>query len=118
MKANKEFRPNSKEDFFDSGDLKKGKKLVPEKKPKNEKKELYEVDDFEEEYDLQKYKRESIADFYDNGEDDEDLDDEDLEDEEYDDEDEEYDEDQDEDLDDESYDDEDETNYTKEATRR
>jgi hypothetical protein len=112
MKANKEFRPNSKEDFFDSGDSKKGKKLVPDKKPKNEKKELYDVDDFEEEYDLQKYKRESIADFYDDGEEDEELEDEDFEDEE-------YDEEEDEEFDDEIYDeDEDETNYQKEIVRR
>lgn len=110
MKANKEFRPNSKEDFFDSGDLKKGKKLVPDKKPKNEKKELYDVDDFEEEYDLQKYKRESISDFYDNGEEEDEDDDEDFEDEE-------YDEELDEEFDDEIYN-EDETNYTKEAVRR
>lgn len=110
MKANKEFRPNSKEDFFDSGDLKKGKKLVPDKKPKNEKKELYDVDDFEEEYDLQKYKRESISDFYDDGEEEDEDDDEDFEDEE-------YDEELDEEFDDEIYN-EDETNYTKEAVRR
>ncbi|WP_320054837.1 hypothetical protein [uncultured Acetobacteroides sp.] len=111
MKANKEFRPNSKEDIFDSGDAKKGKKLVPDKKPKNEKKELYDVDDFEEEYDLHKYKRESIADFYDDGEEDEEeLDDEDFEEEE-------YDEEQDEEFDDEIYD-EDETNHTKKAVGR
>jgi len=114
MKANKEFRPNSKEDFFDSGDLKKGKKLVPDKKPKNEKKELYDVDDFEEEYDLQKYKRESIADFYDDGEEDEE--DEEFDDEDF--EDEEYDEELDEEFDDEIYEDEDETNYTKETVER
>jgi hypothetical protein len=111
MKANKEFRPNPKEDFFDSGDSKKGKKLVPDKKPKNEKKELYDVDDFEEEYDLQKYKRESIADFYDDGEeDDEESNDEDFEDE--DDE-----EELEEEFDDEIYENEDETNYSKEITR-
>ncbi|WP_052180603.1 hypothetical protein [Alistipes sp. ZOR0009] len=95
MKANKDFRPGSKDTTYESDDLKKGKKLTPDKKPKNEKKELYDVDDFEEEYDLQKYKRESISDFYDEGEEeDEDYEEEYDEDEEYDDED--YDDDDDE----------------------
>lgn len=67
MKAHKEFRSNSREDLFESSELKRGKKFNSDKKVKNEKKSLYEVDDFEEEYDLQKYKRESIADFYDDG---------------------------------------------------
>jgi hypothetical protein len=101
MKANKEFRPVSKEETFDSGDLKKGKKLTPDKKPKNEKKELYDVEDFDEDYDFLKFKRESIADFYDDGDEseDEDVDDDDSE---------------NEDFDEEFDDEEDETDYEEE----
>lgn len=95
MKANKDFRPGTKDFNYESDDQKKGKKLTPDKKPKNDKKELYAVDDFEEEYDLQKYKRESISDFYDDGEDEDDIDDE-------------------EEYDDEEYDDEDDVNYEEE----
>ena len=111
MKANKDFRPISKEETFDSGDLKKGKKLTPDKKPKNEKKELYDVEDFEEEYDFLKFKRESIADFYDDGEDneDEDLDEENSDDEDY---------DEEEEFDDELEEEEEETDYEEETTRK
>lgn len=83
MKANKDFRPSTKDSIYEPDDVKKGKKLTPDKKPKNEK--LYDVDDFDEEYDLHKYKRESISDFYDNGEeegDSEDYDEEDFDEEE------------------------------------
>lgn len=104
MKSTRDVR--GKADNFDSGDLlKKAIKLEPIKKSGKERHTLYgEIED-DDELSLESYKkRESVLDYFDDGEDDDNRDvDDDLE------------EESDEDLDDELYDDLDDELYDDEA---